>query len=244
VTDDLRLRGNASHTLVNDIRLLLVGGLWVLGFIGYFVGRKTDADRRSAIVLMLVPILVVTGQSYGGEAGLRAFLFSIPGGVCLVSLLLTAIRGRAREWVIGGLIAIMIPAFVVTRWGNELSEVVLPSEITGMNALFARAQAGSTLLAITPQVAWEYADIGKYYYAPNNLDEFAFGSVRGIVKQLAKPQVGGYVVITVSQLAYAQEAYGLPADWGATVEKKLVKSGLFRLIYRNPTTKIYEYVKR
>jgi hypothetical protein len=248
VSTDLRLRGNASHTTVDDIRLLMVGGLWLLGFAGYFAGRKTDADRRSAMVLMLVPVVVVTGQSYGGEAGLRAFLFSIPGAVCLVSLMLTQLRGRSRPWlvpaVVSGLIAVMIPGFVISRWGNELSEVVLPSEITGMNALFARAQAGSTLLAITPQVAWEYADIGKYYYAPNNLDEFAFGSVSGIVKHLAKPQVGGYVVITVSQLAYAQEAYGLPADWGTTVEKKLIRSGLFRLIYRNPTTKIYEYIRR
>jgi hypothetical protein len=244
VTTDLRLRGNASHSFVDDIRLLMVAVLWLLAFAGYFLGRKLDVDRRSAMVLMLVPVVVVTGQAYGGEAGLRAFLFSIPGAVCLASLALTSLRGAVRWLAMGVVIAVMIPGFVTARWGNELSEEVLPSEIAGMNALYARAPAGSTILSITPQIAWEYADIGKYYYAPNNLDEFAFGNVPGIVKHLQKPQVGGYVVITVSQLAYAQEAYDLPADWGSTVEKRLTRSRLFRLIYRNPTTRIYEYIKR
>jgi hypothetical protein len=244
VSDDLRLRGNASHSLVDDVRLLMVGVVWLLGFAGYFAARKTDADRRSAIVLMLVPIVIVTGQAYGGEAGLRAFLFSVPGAVILTSLALTSLRSTARGLFTGVLIAAMIPGFVTARWGNELSEEVLPSEITGMNALYAQAPAGSTLLSITPQVVWEYTDIGKYYYAPNNLDEFAFGNVSAILKHLQKPQVGGYVVITVSQLAYAEEAYDLPPNWGSTVERKLIRSKLFRLIYHNPTTKIYQYTGR
>jgi hypothetical protein len=244
VSDDLRLHGDAAHALVDDIRLLMVAVFWLLGFAGYLAGRKTDADRRAAMILMVVPVVIITGQAYGGEAGLRAFLFSIPGAVCLASMTLTWLRGRFPALVAGTLIAALIPGFVVARWGNELSEEVLPSEITGMNALYATAPVGSTILSITPQVAWEYTDIGKYYYAPNNLDEFAFGNVSAIVKHLAKPQVGGYVVITVSQLAYAEEAYGLPADWGGTVEQKLIRSGLFRLIYHNATTKIYKYVRR
>lgn len=244
VSDDLRLRGDAAHSLVDDVRLLMVAVFWLLGFAGCLAGRKTDADRRSAMILMVVPVVIITGQAYGGEAGLRAFLFSLPGAVCLASLALTWLRGIARELVAGVLCTVLIFGFVVARWGNELSEEVLPSEITGMNALYARAPAGSTILSITPQVAWEYTDIGKYSYAPNNLDEFAFGNVSAIVKHLAHPQVGGYVVITVSQLAYAEEAYGLPADWGSTVERKLIRSGLFRLIYQNSTTKIYQYVRR
>jgi hypothetical protein len=244
VTDDLRLRGNAAHSLVDDVRLLMVAVVWLLALAGYFVGRKTDADRRAAMVLMLVPVVIITGQAYGGEAGLRAFLFSIPGAVCLAALALTQLRGTLRLLCAGVLLTAMIPGFVTARWGNELSEEVLPSEITGMNTLYAKAPAGATFLSITPQVVWEYTDIGKYYYAPDNLDEFAFGNVPAIVKHLQKPQVGGYVIITVSQLAYAEEAYDLPSNWGSTVEKKLVRSKLFRLIYRNPTTKIYQYTGR
>jgi hypothetical protein len=238
---DLRLHGSVDHYRVDDIRLLMFGGLWLLATIGFFVGRKTLTDRRAAAVLMLTPLVVITGQAYGGEAGLRAFLFSLPGAICLAALALAPALKFTRIVVTAVVIALLVPGFLIARWGNELSEEELPGEIEAIRVLYARAETGSTIMSITPEVAWEFEAVGRYRYAPNNLDEFAFGRVASIVAQIKNPR-GGYVVITRSQIVYAEQAYGLPDNWGTTVAKRLIRSHQFRLIYRNPTSSIYQYV--
>ena len=240
-SSDLRLHGNAAHSRVDDIRLLIFGGIWSLAFIGFFVGRKIHADRIAAMVIMITPLFMIAGQSYGGEAGLRAFLFSLPGALCLASMTLTSANLRPRLVLTSALIAVLIPGFLVARWGNELSELVRPGEISGMNALYRIAQPGSTIMSITPEIAWQYIDVGQYQYAPDNLDEFAFGTVPTIAGLLKNPH-GGYVIITQGQLEYAEAAYGLPINWGSEVERRLTKSHIFRLVYSNSETKIYKYI--
>jgi hypothetical protein len=188
---------------------------------------------------MLTPLLTAAGQSYGGEAGLRAFLFSLPGALCLVAATLTSAGMRLRIILVAALTTALIPGFLIARWGNELSEMVVPGEIAGMNALYRIAPPGSEIVSITPQVTWEYEDIGQYQY-DNGPDEFALGSVSSITAQMTNPR-GDYVIITASQLEYAQEAYGLPPSWGTGIERSLNASHTFRLLYSNSTAKVYEY---
>jgi hypothetical protein len=243
-----RLRGSPAHYRVLDIRLLMVGGTWVIALAGLFLGRKTSADRRAVAVLMFVPLLVLAGQPYGGEAGLRAYLFSLPGALCLVVLALTAGIARLRVIAVALLTALLIPGFLVARWGNELSEMVLPAEISGMRAVYAMAPPGSSLLPITNAVTWDFMDVGKYKYVstkiPLFLSESTFDKGVSAVAALLKNPQGGYVVITYSQLMYAQQSFGVPDNWVQNIERHLVGSHLFRLVYRNSATSVYEYVGR
>lgn len=246
---DLRLHGNLAHSHVNDVRLLIVGVIFVLAIIGFFVSRKTRADRIAAAVLMLTPVATIAGQPYGGEAGLRAFLFSLPGALCLAAMALTSVRLGLRPVLVGVLTAALIPAFVIARWGNELSELVRPGEISAMNALYKIAPPGATMMSLTPQITWDYEDIGQYHYESSNFLQFAAGPasvpspsrlVPGLGSQLARNPYGGYLIITLSQLEYGQLAYGLPASWGPDVEQQLMRSHLFRLIYSNSVSQIYQ----
>lgn len=247
---DLRLRGNAAHGQVNDIRLLVVGAVYALAATGFFAGRKMPADRTAAAVLMLTPLVTIAGQSYGEEAGLRAFLFSLPGTLCLVAMALTAARPRLRPILIGALTAALIPAFLISRWGNELFERVLPGEISAMTAVYRIAPHGSTLMALTSPVTWEFMDIGQYQYPSSNIEQFASGGVPsparlvpGLAGQLRKNPRGGYLIITRSQLEYARSAFA-PPGWGPDVERQLARSPLFRLIYANSASKVYQVVER
>jgi hypothetical protein len=239
-SSDLRLHGNVAHSRINDVRLLIFAGVWALALIGFFLSRRVRVNRVAAAVIMLAPLLTVAGQSYGGEAGLRAFLFSLPGALCLAAVTLASASTRLRLASVGALTIALIPGFLFARWGNELSEMATPGGIAAVNALYRIAPPGSTMVSITPQITWEYEDIGEYQYAPDNLDEFAFGSVSSITAEMTNPR-GDYVVITTSQLEYAQEAYGLPPNWGAEVERKLRRSHTFRLIYSSSSAKIYQY---
>lgn len=246
---DLRLHGNAAHSNVNDVRLLIVGIIFALAVIGFFVGRKVRADRTAGAVMMLTPLVTIAGQSYGGEAGLRAFLFSLPGALCLVAIALTSAGPGLRLTLVGALTAALIPAFLTARWGNELFERVLPSEISAMTALYRIAPPGSAMMSLTSPMTWQFKDVGQYQYPSSNIGKFASGGipsparlVPGLAGRLRKNPHGGYLIITLSQLEYAQSAFALPPSWGADVEQQLTQSHLFRLIYANSASKIYQVV--
>ena len=247
----LRLHPSAAHSQVNDVRLLVVGVICALAVIGFFVGRKMPADRTAAAVLMLTPLVTIAGQSYGSEAGLRGFLFSLPGTLCLVAMALTSSGLKFRPILIGALTAALIPAFLIARWGNESFERVLPGEISAATALYKVAPHGSTIMTLTSPATLEFVDIGQYRYRSTKLNRFASGGipdpallVPGLARILRENSHGGYLIITQSQLESARANSGLPLSWGAEVERRLTQSHLFRLIYSNSASKIYQVVGR
>lgn len=245
---NLRLHANAAHGDIVHVRLLAAGVIWTLAAVGFFAGRKMRADRTAAAVMMLTPLFTIAGQSYGDEAGLRAFLFSLPGALCLVAMALTSVRPGLRPILTGALTAALIPSFLIARWGNELFERVLPGEISAMNALYRIAPPGSSMMALTSPMTWQFEKVGQYQYPNSNIEQFASNGtpsparlVPGLAGQLRKNPRGGYLIITSSQLEYAPTAFA-PPGWGADVEKQLSQSHLFRLIYSNSASKIYQVV--
>jgi hypothetical protein len=249
---DLRLHGNAAHSRINDVRLLVVAVIYVLAVIGFFAARKMRTDRATAAILMITPLVTIAGQSYGGEAGLRAFLFSLPGALCLAAMALTSVGPALRVILTGALMAVLIPGFLLARWGNEIFERVLPGEISAMTTLYRTAPPGSAMMGLADSITWEYMDIGEFHYLSSNIAKYATTTgvpsppalVRGLAGQLRRNPRGGYLIITQAQLEDDQSAYGLSASWETAVEQQLTQSGLFRLIYSNSASKIYQVVDR
>jgi len=248
----LRLHASAAHRQVNDVRLLLVAVICALAVIGFFAGRKMRADRTAAAVMMVTPLLTIAVQSYGSEGGLRGFLFSLPGALCLVTMALTSARGqKPRLILVGALTAALIPAFLIARWGNEIFERVLPADISAATALYKVAPRGSTIMSLTSPATLDFIDIGQYKYRSTNLDRFAIGGIpdptrlaRGLASILRENPHGGFLIITRSQLESAQANSGLSLSWGADVERQLTGLHLFRLIYSRSASKIYQVVER
>jgi hypothetical protein len=235
-----RLKGSPQHYQVLEVRLLLSLLVWGLALLGVLIGWRRRQDVRIAVVLTTMPFLVLAGGGYGGEAGLRVYLFSLAGALPLVAMLFAGKKSLRSAIAAALLMVALFPCFIMARWGNELSEMTLPSEISAVKVLYRIAPSGATLLSITPQVAWRFADINRYNYEPDNLDEFAFVNISAIVRSLAGNPHGGYVLITTSQLVYGEQSYGLPSNWGIRVERAMVGSGRFELLYSNPNAKIYK----
>lgn len=191
---------------------------------------------------LLLPFAMVAGGSYGGEAVLRVYLFTLPFSVCLVAALLSRLRRPSPRVTAGALAASLVPLFLVARWGNELFELVRPTEVAGVKALYRIAKPGSTLISITPQLPWRFTDVARFRYEPSNLDEFALESLPAIMRLVEGDPKGGYVILTTSQIVYGWQTYGLPRGWGTTVEKLLSGSPYFRLRYAKPDAQIFQYV--
>lgn len=233
-----RLHGASAHLFVVDTRSIMSVVVWILALLGAIFWRKGGADRRGALVGFLLPFGLLAGGSYGGEAVLRVYLFALPFALCLVAALLSRLRLASRQIATGLVLVLLLPFFLVSRWGNELFELVRPNEISGVEALYRMAKPGSTLIAITPQLPWRFADIQKFRYRPTPLIQ---SPLELILLAESNPK-NTYVIITASQIVYGWQDYGLSRNWGAKVESQLTHSKYFKLRYSNPETQIFKYV--
>lgn len=238
-----RFHGTAAHEHVLDIRVGLGLLIWGLAALGLVTARRRGHDVRAMAMVYLAPFAVLAGQSYGGEAGLRVFLLSLPGALPLV---VSAASRLSVRWQLGAAVAlsaVLMAAFPVARWGNELYEQTRPDEIAGAIALYRIAPAGATLQSLTSNTTWVFEKINSYHYVPSSLDEYLYGRPRQIASELEGNPKGAYIIITRDQILFAEQVYGLPPNWATTVETRLTKR-YFKLVYSNPDTRILELMKR
>ena len=235
-----RLNGSSTHLIVVYIRAAIAAALWLAVGCTVLYGLRRGSSRDLALsVCAAAPFPVIGAQAYGGEAQLRVYLFTLPFMLCmLLALPKPPIRRRMMAFgvILGS--ALLIPCFLIARFGNEIFEQVRPDEKTAIEALYRIAPPGSTLLSITPNVAWRYKEAGTYRYKPDTLGEFAYGQPKSI-KRLSGNARRAYLIVTTSQIQYAITSYGFPRTWGSQVLGRLSHARGFTLVYHNPDARIY-----
>jgi hypothetical protein len=242
-----RFKGTPQHRFILDVRLIVACFVWGLAALGLLVGYRRRFEIRTPAILMIAPLLVLGGGGYGGEAGLRVFLFSLVGALPLVAMLFPApssLRSPARSSVAAALItALLVPGFVLARWGNELSEMTRPNDLAAIRALYRIAPSGATLVSMTQEVPWRFTDISRFRYSFGNLNAFITDNVGAVVGRVGHNPRGGYVLITTGQIVFGEQTYGRPKDWGTRIERAMTSSGRFVLVYSNPDARIYKFRK-
>jgi hypothetical protein len=239
-----RVHGSSAHQSIVDTRLVMSVFVWLLAVIGALAWRSRNANRTALVVCFIASFGMLAGGDYGGEGMLRVYLFSLPSSVCLIAALISKLRWPYRQAALGFALLLLVPFFVLSRWGNELFELVRPNEITAVKELYRIANPGSSLVSITPQLAWEFTDVDRFKYEPSNLNEFALESTPAVVKLVSGNPKGGYVIITTGQIVYGIQTYGLAPTWGVKIENLLSRSSYFKLRYANPNAKIFQYIPK
>jgi hypothetical protein len=249
-----RLAGTPAHVFVTQGRLFEAALILGLAAIGFLVSRRVRADRLAAAVLTAAPASILAVQSYGGEGGMRVFLMSLPGALCLIALLVTAFprpvsfRGaivafqprRVHGVAALALSVALVPMFLISRWGNEQFEQTRPDELAAVQALYAMAPPGSTLMSLDLHIPWMFDHVDTYKYKTRTFAELPSTDVSAIETEFGTAS-SGYLIITAGQVDFAIQTFGLPPDWVANLESTLVASGRFHVVYENPNARIYQY---
>jgi hypothetical protein len=180
-------------------------------------------------------------QPYGGEGLLRVYLFTLPFLLCL---LITPIRDAAiatRGFMIllAVLSALAVPAFVLTRWGNEIFEGTRPAEITMIKTLYRIAPKGSELVSMNGNVPWRFEDIAAFDYQQNAFTDQADAEPREVLHSL-QGRSSAYLLVTMSQIQYAEASDGLGSKWGVKVIYALNHNRHFKLLRSNRDAWIYK----
>ncbi|HTI14650.1 MAG TPA: hypothetical protein VL461_08800 [Dictyobacter sp.] len=245
--------GNAFHTFIVQMRLGMTLLVWSLAGIGFL--RRWRSGYRDVTFLLLIcaPLPLLLAQSYGGEMVLRLYLITLPMMAFFgASLFFVRPTARTSPWVTIGLLGIsllFLTGFVFTRYGNEQMDAMTSTEVTGVQYLYNVARPGSMLIAGWSGTPWRFRADEQYdtytlneqlpaVVAQTNVDELIHFIESTAI---SRSNTGAYLLFTRSQRITIADTTNLPAGILARLERALLASGKFKLLYQSSDAQIFVF---
>ncbi|WP_425964851.1 hypothetical protein [Streptosporangium sp. DT93] len=170
-----------KHAIVLMARLGICGVILTLAAAGLFRRLRRGVGDRAALLLLCVPVLALGLQNYGGEIGLRIYLFALPGACILAAYAFfpnlpagtedapeetVPIRRRNIRFnpeltrrisllLAAGCAMALAMVFLVARYGNEQFERVSASEVAAMHYVYDHDEPSARVLYLVPVVGQE-----------------------------------------------------------------------------------------
>ncbi len=223
---------DAQHSAVAYTRLLLAAGLFGLGALGALRRRRSGVRDRALLVLAVVPLSALALQSYGGEVGLRVYLFALPALCLLAASVFFEGRVSQMSWIeVAAACAcavLLVGGFLVARYGNERFEHTTSDEVAALDHVFDRGSGPARVMWLspvpevdaTPAMPWGARDMERVLYfsrvAPSDPDDIS--SVVGSLRNLGP---NSYLIVNRAQAAYLQLTYSYAPDWGERLRANL-----------------------
>lgn len=184
-TGDRIAGSDPEHAMVLQVRLSICAAILGLAAVGLLRRLRRGVFDRAALILLGVPVLALGLQSYGGEIGLRIYMFALPGACLLASYAFfpnlpadsedardetIPIRGgaprfnpRITRMVSLGLALVLAMAFsmafLVARYGNEKFERVTTGEVAAMRYVYAHDKPSARVMYLVPKLGPESTPI-------------------------------------------------------------------------------------
>ena len=220
-----------------------VGLAALIGFLRRFAAGYRDLV---AVILVLAPIPIGLGTSYGGEVIFRVYLFALPGLAffAAASIFPTPDKGRAPgaralAAVLGLALAV---GFVLANNGKDRQYVPTQDEIAAVDWLYTTAPPGSLLIegaGLYPRQMKNYENFA-YVAIAEEPGELMNQIIADPANELAgwmndESYAGAYVIITRSQKAYVDAVRPMPKGALDDIEQKLLASPRFTLLHEIAT---------
>jgi hypothetical protein len=235
-----------ERATVVDVRLGLSAVVLLLAVVGLVRSRR----RILAIpaVLAGVPALVMGLQSYGGEAALRVYLFSLVWLAILgahafgsppVELRRRSLRGVAL--VATPLVCVAVAtAFLLARYGNEDSEQMRPGDVAAADALYRIAAPGSSIFVLTESAPWRDHDIERYDYGYAQPIPLTREDLPSLLTAMRTAKGHAYLLVTDGEWSQMHFLYGVPAAQVAAAQQMYATAPELHRVYGSGTVGVYE----
>ncbi|SDT19329.1 hypothetical protein SAMN04488543_3265 [Friedmanniella luteola] len=258
---------NAVYSAV-DRSTLLPGAVWqargtqLISAVVYLtalvglVRRVRWGGVRSALVvawLMVAPVLVLAGQSYGGEGRLRVYLFSLPWCAMAAAWAFWPTERAPRlptRVVLPTLVGVLTALFVLSYFQPEADYRVPRSDVVAAQWIDGQVRRGDVVLTTSPAfpllVGPRYdnlsldGSLGDYKrYFPQPLEE---QDLRRIAADLSDPgePYRLFVVFSDNQYRYDTEHGTYAPGELAALEARIGAEAQDRQVYDSGAVRIYE----
>lgn len=246
--DSVGLPGRRITALAAPV---LVLGLWGAGMLGAI--RRLRAGRRTLVLCLLAiaPVLLAFGQSYGGEAVLRIYLFSLPWTALLAA---SVLEPRFRRWRAGAGVAsglalsVVIVLFMSASFGSAELHRIRPESIAASQAFYDHAEPNSRLLVGGPNFPTSVGGTYNEFGGPIVLTSFDQFKHRVLASEDADALTAFtrgvsplYVALTADEQTWSEVFGLLPAGSLAGLDAALTASNDWQLVYKNKSASIFRY---
>jgi hypothetical protein len=235
-----------ERELVVQARLGLSAVIVLLAVLGLVRSRK-----RSLLVpavLAGVPVLVMALQSYGGEAALRVYLFSLVWLAILGSHAISVpAAGSGSVWARRlGLVAtpvlaiFIVVTFLLARYGNEDFEQMRPGDVAAAQELYRIAPPGAAIFVLTESVPWRDHDLERYEYAYATPPPLTRTDLPSLLMSMRAAKGGAYLLLTDGQWSQMRYLQGIPTADIDAAQRMYATAPELRRVYGTGTVGVYE----
>lgn len=243
---------NVSHqgdeAVTADIVRVLGVGMWLATLVVIAVQRRMLGTISIAVALVFTPFLILGGQSYGGEAIYRVFLFSAPWCAMLIAGAL--VKMRAIAWLrvaIIGACSLALAGGLQGLYGPVQSDTFTPAELSASLWLYSHAAPNSVfVLPVDNFPILETANYNSYVVQAMSdvfvadgkpLNEGNAAAVENWINSLKASYA--YVVFSRSMNAFVSY-YSTPQGYAHLASAVRDRYG-WTAVYRNADTTIYQF---
>ncbi|GAB1823275.1 lipopolysaccharide biosynthesis protein [Herbidospora sp. RD11066] len=248
---------NPERLVVLYTRLAITGVILGLAGLGLLRRLKKGIGDRVVFVMMVVPVLSLAMLSYGGELGLRVYLFTLPATSILVAYLfypglpskvppkrrfpkLTKLRPVVACVLVLGLAG----AFLLARFGNEKYEWTSPSERAAIDYIYDQKLETTRILYLVPEgdggssISWSLTGVERVRQIRATAGRDPL-KVDNVVEQLRDAGPGSFILATRSQEASLEIDANYPADWGPKIRVSLAQHPDLKTLVWNDDAAVY-----
>lgn len=232
---------NPERLIVLYTRLAITGVILGLAGLGLLRRLKKGIGDRVVFVMMVVPVLSLAMLSYGGELGLRVYLFTLPATSILVAYLFYPdlpskvarkrrfpVLAKLRPVIACGLVLGLAGAFLLARFGNEKYEWTSPQERAAIDYIYERDLETTRILYLVPEgdggssISWSLTGVERVRQIRATAGRDPY-KVDNVVEQLRDAGPGSFILATRSQEASLEIDANYPADWGPKIRVSLAQ---------------------
>jgi hypothetical protein len=245
-----RVQGTRQHELVVYVRVMMTLGLWIFATLSAVVRSWRGHRDAPFIILALAPATLIALQSYGGEIALRVYLFSLPAAAFFVA---ASVAHGFGKWgpirtilSIGVLCSVLLPLFLIARYGNERLDYFTKDEFHAVRYLYQVSAPESEFFVLNGNLplrsqrygADHQVDLGEYV-------RLSGGGYPGVIANtMLLSRRPSFLVLTRAQYVFAQYVGGISPTVIQRFKQRVENSARFRRIYSNRDAVIYEAVQK
>ncbi|MCZ2803716.1 hypothetical protein O2W18_01195 [Modestobacter sp. VKM Ac-2983] len=247
--------GTAGQVFTSRVSSLLALSVWLLGAAAVVASWRRPGRVLLPAAFAFAPFLVLAGQSYGGEAIYRVYLFSLPFTAFLIAQ--AALRLRWRRLVMPVLAVLLFGAALASIQGlhGTLAWSTFPrNEVQASQWLYENGEEGRMIVVgaqnAPGRLSGNYNDFGVPS-SGGDPDLIAFAGLGGrmldeanlaVVEEFMATQGDRpYLVLSTSMMEYAQY-YGLLPDGSLqALEQELATAPGWTTVHETADAVIFQY---
>lgn len=232
---------NPDQALVAQITRVLTVVMLALAVLGALRLWRRHRLDRGVVLLAVSPVLLFATGNYDGELLFRIFLFSVPFLSFLAVQAFAPSRALVRIPFATVALLGVLALFLVSYYGDDRANYVPQPEITAARWVDTHSPPHSLVVTANDcDVLW------TEYYERFTCIPFGLQPQTGVARILAHPAAvlhtwttnprypgASYIFLSTSQRVSAQENGGLPHGAIGAVQRALLASGRFAVVYRN-----------